>query len=142
MRWLRPWRESYNQAQDMERTPLRIRYLIPILTSPPRPMASSYAYRMPAMHFAIQVDGPDERDSICTQVERVVRPHSGCGMPLGRIILTVACRNPHAVLTPGITRRPRRFEVDDKQRVGDRVHALVRHRRFLIGATFHNPLRL
>ena len=31
-------------------------------------------------------------------------------------------------ITPGITRRPARFDLDDRQRVGGRVHAVVRRR--------------
>jgi hypothetical protein len=47
----------------------------------------------------------DERQSTSAPVESLVRPPSGCDMPLGRLILTVACRNFQACLTPRFTRR-------------------------------------
>ena len=36
-----------------------------------------------------------------------------------------AARRIQSILTPGITRRPKRLNVDDKRRVGGRVQAVV-----------------
>jgi hypothetical protein len=41
----------------------------------------------------------DKSRAIASRVESLVRPPHGCGMPLGRLFLTVACRNSQACLT-------------------------------------------
>jgi hypothetical protein len=65
-----------------------------------------------------------------------VRPHTAAGTastsrprhPLRPRIPSAVLPNRISNLTPGITRRPERFELHDKQRVGGRVHAVVRSR--------------
>ena len=56
------------------------------------------------------------------------------------IFLSLTLTTSH--LTPGITRRPEPLAEHDNSRVVGRVHAVVRHRRRLIGATLCHPPRL
>ncbi len=60
---------------------------------------------------------------------------AGCNSRVGDLLLS-------GDLTPGITRRPETLEVDDKRRVGGRVHAVVRLRFGHSFSFLHLRLRL